>query len=252
MSVSIIMPAYNAEKTILSSISSVLAQTFEDWELIIVDDNSTDNTRPIIKEIAENNKKIKPIFLNKNSGSPAIPRNVGTENANYRYIAFLDADDLWMPNKLKLQISYMEHNKLSFSCTGYQVQNLKMNIVGRLIPPKINTYHGIIRDNTIGCLTVIYDSTVLGKRLFPHCGHEDYALWLDILREGHIVGGVDQILGTYRLQENSVSSNKIRVLKYFLHIYNKRHEINILVSLFYVMRYAWIAKNKYGRNGNDQ
>lgn len=250
MSVSIIMPAYNAEKTISEAIDSVINQTFKDWELLIIDDKSFDSTYQIAKNIKKTykDKNIQVYSLRKNSGSPAHPRNVGIKLSRKRFIAFLDADDIWEYNKLEVQVKYMLTINSVFTCTGYNILDERKRNIGCLIPPTKNNYLGIIRDNTIGCLSVIYDSHKLGKRYFPKCGHEDYALWLDILREGYEIYGIKSLLCTYQRQPQSVSSNKIKVLFYFYNIYNRREKNPPIKSVFLTLRYVWLARTKYKRH----
>jgi teichuronic acid biosynthesis glycosyltransferase TuaG len=245
--VSIIMPAYNAEKTISASIESVKRQTIHSWELIVIDDCSTDCTLEIIRESSLHDSRVRILSTEKNSGSPALPRNIGVKEAKYRYIAFLDADDLWEPEKLARQLNFMQDMKIALSCTSYTVIDKNSSTIGSLSPPKAATYYNLLNENTIGCSTAMYDMSILGKRYFPICGHEDYALWLIILREGHIAYGINESLSIYRLQQNSVSSNKIKVLSFFWRIYRKQEKFSFIKSTLLCFNYAWNAKRKYHR-----
>src|SRR5690606_344854 len=134
-------------------------------------------------------------------------------------IAFLDADDRWHTNKLSQQVTAMQSTGAALSCTGYRVINRQGQLLGERKPPRSIDYPGLLRLNSIGCSTAIYDVEQLGKRHFPHLGHEDYALWLSILREGHCALGIDNVLVDYYKQAGSVSANKIKVLGYFWRIY---------------------------------
>ncbi|MGF1817735.1 glycosyltransferase family 2 protein, partial [Vibrio splendidus] len=151
MLVTVIMPSYNASNTIGRAIDSVISQEFENWELIIVDDCSSDDTRSVVEPYLS--EKIKLVELSENSGSPAKPRNVALSLAKGDYIAFLDSDDVWYVNKLSRQISYMLASGSKFSCTGYDIADENRNY--KFIPPKLINYNDLIKNNTIGCLTAI-------------------------------------------------------------------------------------------------
>ena len=214
--VSVIMPVFNSGRFVKAAVDSVISQTFTDWELIIVDDCSTDETPQIIADLASVDERIRVFRLPANTGSPAGPRNKGIEEAKARYIAFLDSDDRWLPTKLEEQIREMKGKKAALSCTAYDVINGSGARIGGFNVPSETTFTQLLTHNTLGCLTVMYDSAELGKRYFPYCGHEDYALWLDIAREGIRVVGINNRLAEYRQRGGSVSSNKLKTLSCFL------------------------------------
>ena len=243
--VSVVMAAYNAGKTIVSSVRSLLAQSYRNWELVVVDDKSTDNTAALIAELAGSDSRIRPIFLSENSGGPAFPRNEAIRASRGSYISFLDADDQWLPAKLERQLKFMLEVGAVLSCTGYCVVDANGAVVGGYEPPAVCSYKGLLSNNSIGCLTSMYDARALGKRYFPLCGHEDYALWLSILREGHIVHGLQIHLASYRLVPGSVSSNKFKVIGFFWHIYRNIEGFSYLPAAFFCLRYAWNARGKY-------
>lgn len=243
--VSIVMPAHNACKTIANAINSVKMQSYQKWELVVVDDYSNDETVSIVNTLARLDDRIKVLTLSKNSGQPAYPRNVAIQQSKGDLIAFLDADDEWMPDKLKNQIYFMHNLSAAISCTGYSVMDLYGNDIASFTPPKTCCYQDMLRHNTIGCLTAIYDVRILGKRYFPICGHEDYALWLSILREGYKVYGLQEQLSRYRLTPKSVSSNKLKVLPFFWNIYKNQEGFSYLMSLLFCLRYAWHVIGKY-------
>ncbi|PAV25002.1 teichuronic acid biosynthesis [Tamilnaduibacter salinus] len=238
------MPLHNAQAYVGQAVESVIAQTYPAWELIIVDDASSDESLAAVEEY-ENNSRISVIKLPENSGSPAKPRNVGTERAQGRFVAFIDADDAWLPEKLEIQVEALTESGAPLGCCGYWVINDAGNRIGKLSVPQQASFSELVRHNTIGCLTAIYDRARLGKRYFPECGHEDYALWLDILSEGGKVHGVDQPLAEYRVRSGSVSSNKWRTLTYFWHIYRHRLHYGRLKSVWRCLTYAMNARNKY-------
>jgi teichuronic acid biosynthesis glycosyltransferase TuaG len=243
--VSVIMPAYNAAATIASAIDSVKRQTIEDWELLVVDDWSRDKTAQIIEDYSRLDRRIRVLRTERNSGSPAIPRNVATRAASGRYIAFLDADDVWLPQKLERQTQAMRDANAVLCCSGYTVIDQFGQQIGSFVPPRRAEYRELLKRNTIGCLTVVYDTKRFGKREFPHCGHEDYALWLDMLREGESALGLPEKLASYRLMPGSVSSDKLKVARFFWHIYRERENFGLVLSAYMCMRYALLNRSKY-------
>jgi teichuronic acid biosynthesis glycosyltransferase TuaG len=239
------MPAFNCEGFVSESVGSVIDQTFKDWELIIVDDCSSDNTPAVIAEIAKSDSRIRGFSLAENSGSPARPRNRGIEEARGVYIAFLDSDDCWQPRKLDEQVSEMERSKCTISCTAYDVISESGEYIGGFDVPAKTWFSRLLTHNTLGCLTVMYDARKLGKRYFPECGHEDYALWLDLTREGVEVTGINRRLAQYRLRDGSVSSNKLKTLSFFWHIYKHRLCFGTIKSAWLCFLYAYNARRKY-------
>ncbi len=241
--VSIIMPSYNSEDTIFCSIESVVLQTYHNWELIIIDDCSVDNTVNIIKDYSNKDDRIKLIQLNTNNG-PAIARNKGIKKSQGRYISFLDSDDIWMPKKLDIQIKFMKMNKLALTYSSYNVINeLGVKIKTRITKKKI-TFDDMLKSNFIGNLTGIYDCKILGKYYMDSIGHEDYALWLNIMKDVQKTQGVLEPLAGYRISLNSVSSNKINAAKWQWHIYRNIAKLSLFVSLYYLIWYIYYALRK--------
>ncbi len=232
--VSIIMPCYNAEQYIRDSINSVLNQTHQCFELIIVDDLSTDNSINIINSFADS--RIKLIQLTKNGGA-GIARNTGIEAAQGRFIAFLDSDDLWRPNKLKTQLEYMIKEGHSLSYTQYQkfTQEGKGKLV---IPPNTVTYNELLYCNVIGCLTAIYDTKILGKQFMPLIRkRQDMGLWLKILSQCDKAYCCPQVLADYRT-DSGMTQNKLDAAKYQWKFYRQELNFNILKSTKYFISYA--------------
>lgn len=235
--VSIIMPSYNSEKYIEDSIESVLGQTYKEWELIIIDDCSSDNTISIIKEYSERYSNIYLIELEENSGA-AIARNRGIEIAQGEFIAFLDSDDLWKKEKLEIQIKYMKIKALSFSFTEYEEIDELGNKLGILIkaPLKEISYRRYLLTNPIGCLTVVYSVKKLGKLYMPLIKkRQDAALWLKILKTGEKAFPIRENLALYRLRESSISSNKLGLIRYQWALYRKIEKLSIIESTFYLL-----------------
>lgn len=236
MLISIVMPCYNSEKTITQSINSVIEQTYKNWELIIIDDGSTDSTLSIAKKIAANDKRIKVLSLPKNTGTPAEPRNNGLEYSNGDYIAFLDSDDLWSNNKLELQLSFMIKNDISLSCTAYTIKDTKGKIFN-YYPPLFVNYSDLLSNNSIGCLTAMVKKELISKTRFKKIGHEDYAFWLVLLKKTDGVYCLNELLATYNKMENSVSSNKKKLFIFFWNVYRKSEKFSIPRSFYFCIRY---------------
>tara|TARA_R110000851_G_scaffold303218_2_gene460760 strand:+ start:4181 stop:4891 length:711 start_codon:yes stop_codon:yes gene_type:complete len=226
------MPSFNASLYISDAIESVIHQNYSNWELLIVDDNSTDSTRSLVSGFLD--ERIKLIRLKKNSGSPSKPRNIGLSYAKGDYIAFLDSDDLWLSNKLSVQLRFMQREKCLFSCSPYQLFGMKSALY---VPPEEVTYDELLINNSIGCLTAIVHKSLLRELEFPECGHEDFSLWLQVLRSYGSCKSVGVVLAKYRVVSNSVSSNKFKVIPFFWHIYRKEEKLGISKSLYYCFRY---------------
>lgn len=234
--VSIITPAYNCTKSFKGTYESVLFQTFFDWEWIIVEDCSTDGTFDIIKKLIGNDKRVKIFKTEKNSGA-AVARNLGIEKASGQYIAFLDADDLWEPNKLERQIKFMDENDFAISYSKYKI--LYENGKTKTFSPKKTTikYKQLLWKTDIGCLTGMYDSNKLGKRYMPvDCiKREDHGFWLDLTRDGTVAHLYPEYLATYRVASSSVSSKKTKMIKYEYLLYRNHEHFSIVKSLWFLM-----------------
>lgn len=232
--VSIITPTYNSEKYIEKTIKSVLSQTYENWEMIIIDDYSKDKTCDIVKEYTKNDKRIKLLKLPENVG-PAKSRNVGIKYSKGDFIAFLDSDDIWEEDKLEKQLDFMIKNGYKFTFTDYLKVNEKDDVLKRINAPKHLTYRKQLYFNHIGTSTVIYDAKKLGKIYMPDLKkRQDYALWLRILREFTDGYGLNLPLTRYTVRKGSVSSNKFKSIKYNWYVYRKSEKFGMLRSLFYL------------------
>jgi len=243
---SIITPSYNSARFIDIMIKSVLNQTYKNWELIIVDDCSRDSSIEIIESYAKQDSRIHLITLENNSG-PAIARNIAIEKAQGKYIAFLDSDDIWISNKLEKQINFMESKQISFSFSSYQIINedgkyLKTFYIKE---SKIN-YFDLLKTNSIGCLTAIYNQHTLGKIYMPIIKkRQDYGLWLKILKKIDYAYGIQEPLAKYRIHKNSISANKLKASQYQWKIYREVEKFNILKSIYYFVQYAYYGFMKY-------
>ena len=233
--VSIIMPCHNAEKTIKESIDSVINQTYTNWELIVIDDCSTDGTVGIISIFREKDSRIKTISTDKSVGKPYYPRNLGIGNSNGRYIAFLDSDDIWLPTKLENQITLFKEENVAIVFSYYEKFSTSQgqNRTDRTIKsPNVVSFRSALYGNPIGNLTGMYDTQKVGKVFYEDAGHEDYLLWLTILKKGFIAKNTNTVEARYRVAEQSVSSNKGKAASWTWNIYRKFLGFNVFKSLF--------------------
>ncbi|GIU37019.1 glycosyl transferase [Shewanella hafniensis] len=235
--VSIIMPSYNSARTIAESIESVMAQTYQNWELLITDDVSVDNTRDIVRSYCEKDNRIKLFELDKNSGAGAS-RNNSIESSKGDYIAFLDSDDLWFPDKLLIQIAFMKVNNVLLSYSAYQ--KFGANGDGGIItPPNSVTYNQLLTGNVIGCLTAIYNAKILGKRYMPLIRkRQDMGLWLSILKDIDKAFGIDSVLAKYRV-DTGMTQNKLTILKWQWAFYREVVGLNFFEAIKCFILYAY-------------
>lgn len=241
--ISIIMPAYNCEKYISETIKSVINQTYERWELIVIDDCSTDRTCEIIQRI--NDKRIRFYKNNSNSGV-SYTRNKAISLAKGNLIAFLDSDDLWLSDKLEKQLGLMKYKKCDFSFTGasYINENGKFyNGIFR-VPSKVD-YKKLRMHNVISCSSVIIKKEFLQKvKMQRDDIHEDYATWLKILREGNLAYGLNEPLLIYRISRNSRSGNKLKTIKKTYKVF-RFIGINPMFSFYYMCNHILKSIKKY-------
>lgn len=236
--ISIIMPCYNAQEFIKESIDSVLAQTCEDWELLIVDNGCTDDSMSICQDRAWRDERIKILQYTEQKG-PAAARNFGIKNARGRYLAFLDSDDLWDENFLEKMLAFCTKGEKPFCCASYRVisEDGTQVLSTRNVPEKAE-YTDILKTNTIGCLSAFIDMAQLGKNYMPHTGHEDCGLWLDLLKKTEYVYGLDIPLCSYRKRKSSVSGNKLKAAGFQWRLYRKQQHLSFFKSIYYFAHYA--------------
>jgi len=239
--VSIITPTYNCGKFIGQTIESVLNQSYQNWEMIIVDDCSTDNTKEIVEKYVKQDKRIKYYVLEVNSGA-AVARTKAMQLASGEYIAFLDSDDLWMPDKLEKQILFMKVNDFNFTCTAYEQIDEEGNPLNKIIKTKSKTdYNGILLSCPVGNSTVMYNAEKLGKFVVPNIRkRNDDALWLQILKKEKYIYGMSDVLMKYRVRTNSISSNKVELVRYHWKLYREIEHLSILRSLFHIVCWVFI------------
>jgi teichuronic acid biosynthesis glycosyltransferase TuaG len=244
--VSIITPTYNSEKFITETIESVINQSYTNWEMLITDDCSNDNTIDIVKFYQSKDSRIK-IFQLKNNSGAAIARNNSINNSKGRYVAFLDSDDLWFKNKLELQIEFMRKGGYALTYTSYEKFKNRDTFISNIYCLKKLSYNDMLKNNYIGCLTAIYDSKILGKIMMPNIRRrQDYALWLNILKQTDYAYGLDIVLSKYRVLETSLSKGFIANLKYTFYLFRDVEKFNLFKAFFSTIKYLifYLKKNK--------
>ena len=234
--VSVVMPVYNAEKYLEGSICSVLQQTYPHWELLIVDDCSTDESPAISANYAAQDSRIRYFKTASPSGSPCLPRNMGIKFAQGRFIAFLDSDDCWLPHKLEEQLPLFEKSDVGIV---YSERNRRV-----VKAPACADYRQLLLGNVIGYLTAVYDTAKVGKVYFENHSHEDYILWLSILKQGYVARNSGKVSACYRVREHSVSSNKWKALSWQWDIYRNVEKIGFLKAAYCFVHYAYKAFRK--------
>ncbi|WP_270806358.1 glycosyltransferase family 2 protein [Aeromonas sp. QDB62] len=238
--VSIIMPTYNSALTVLSSIKSVQQQSYAHWELLITDDCSTDNTIELVRELAINDPRIS-IEVNPVNSGAGFSRNQSINRSKGKYIAFLDADDLWLTNKLSTQVAYMEQTGVVFTYTGYQKFS-DAGLGGVIMPPMRVTYNKLLKGCVIGCLTAMYNAEMLGRQTMPLIRkRQDMGLWLKLLRLCDEAYGIPEVLAHYRT-DSGMSQNKINAAHYQWRLYRDVVGLNFLQSAWY---FGWYAVNGF-------
>ena len=243
--VSIITPSYNSSRFINECVNSVLGQTYTNWELIIVDDASNDNSRELISNIAARDNRIKFVFLTKNIGV-AGSRNIALEKSKGRYIAFLDSDDVWKKEKLTKQIHFMQSHDISFSFSSYEPMSENgIEIFKEIKAPLKIDYHSFLKNTIIGCLTVVLDRDKIGDFKMPNLRtSQDMALWLSIMRGGVIAYGIKKSLAYYRIVGESNTSNKFKVIVGVWKIYRNEEGFGYMKSIWCFLNYAFNAVKK--------
>ena len=240
--VSVVMPMHNASRFVGAAIESVLAQTYQNWELLVVEDCSTDNSVEIAQKYASQNPKIQVLFNDNPIRMPSAPRNMGIRAAKGRFIAFLDSDDLWFPQKLEQQLAFFGDNRTAIVFSNYEKIDEEGNRANRIVTaPSKATYGSLLHGNVIGNLTGIYDTKKTGKVIVKDIHHEDYVMWLHILKEGYIARNTGTTLAAYRVCSESVSSNKLKVASWQWNIYRQVERFSFIRSAYYMVSYAYKA-----------
>lgn len=243
--VSIITPSYNTARFIKDCIQSVICQSFENWELLIVDDCSKDSSVEIITKFTQEDNRILLIALNENVGAAAA-RNIAIQKAKGKYIAFLDSDDIWKKDKLEEQLDFMRTNDFAFTFTAYQPMSEDgENMYSVISAPKIMTYRSYLRNTIIGCLTVMIDREKTGDFQMPNIrSSHDMALWLQIMKRGFKAYGLNENLAQYRVVSSSNTAKKWKAAKEVWEVYRKVEKLSIIYSIFNFIGYVYNAVKK--------
>lgn len=239
--VSIITPTYNSEKFITETIQSVQNQTYQNWEMLIVDDYSSDKTVEMVQSFMDDDSRIHLIRLSKNSGASKA-RNEAIKNVQGDYMTFLDADDIWFPDFIQNSINTIEKTQIPFVFSSYRRSNENLEFVYSdfIVPQKV-TYTDILKTNSISCLTAFLDVKKLGVKQMPDIRkRQDMGLWLKYLKEIPYAYGIKEPQAIYRIRENSLSRNKKALLKYQWQFYREVEKLSIIQSVYYMVN--WMVR----------
>ena len=243
--VSVIMPCYNMERFITDTIHSVVNQTFVNWELLVVDDASTDGTVELVKALCEKDDRIH-LSVNSEHSGIAKTRNRCIKQAKGRFFAFLDADDLWHPDKLQRQISFMQERQMGFSYTAYDLIDEEGKPLGKTIKTAGDLdYEAYLRNTIIGCSTVMVDTHKVCRVVVPDFRtSEDAATWLDILKHGFVAYAFEQPLTSYKIRRKSASSNKFKASADLWSVYRQNEKLPFLKAACCFLCYVFNAIKK--------
>lgn len=243
--VSVIMPCYNMEKFIAFTIESVQQQTYTQWELLIVDDASTDRTADIVESHQKQDDRIH-FFVKPQHSGIADTRNRCIQMAKGRYLAFLDSDDLWHPEKLEQQLRFMMERKIGFSYSSYDCVDEQGNPLEKIVKSAGNLdYKAYMHNTIIGCSTVMIDTDIIGNVVVPNFRtSEDTATWLNILKRGFLAYAIEQPLTSYRIRQHSASSNKLKASSDLWRVYRQQEKLSLFKAIGYFVSYAFNAVKK--------
>lgn len=242
--VSIITPAYNAENVISEAIRSVQAQTYPHWEMLVVEDGSPDATAEVVKHFTAKDARVR-LIRQANTG-PAMARQVALDEATGRWVAFLDSDDIWMPCKLERQLEFMKQQQACFTYTAFRRMRSVGDKEGRLIRVPVQmSYWSLLGNTAIATSTVLIDRSIIGEIRMTKSYCDDFVLWLDILKRGHISFGLNEDLMRYRVMRGSWSRNKIKQAIMVWHTYRKIQFLSTPLAASYFVRYAFNSLLKY-------
>lgn len=244
--VSIITPAYNSAKFIAETIQSVQNQTHQIWEMLIVDDGSSDATEAIVQSFLDKDKRIKFYKLALNSG-PAVARNTAIEKASGDFMTFIDADDIWFPTFIENSIKTIQETKIPFVFSSYKRSNEHMEFVYSdfIVPQKVS-YSDILKSNSISCLTAFVDVKTLGKKYMPLIRkRQDMGLWLNYLKVIPFAYGIQETQAIYRIRQNSLSRKKSDLIKYQWQFYREVEKLHIFQASYYMAHWMYRGFMKY-------
>lgn len=244
--VSVIMPAYNAARYIRESVQSVQNQTFDNWELIVIDDCSEDNTVAVVTQLAQDDSRI-CVYSNEHNSGVAKTRNRGLELCNGEYVAFLDSDDTWYPEKIEIQLKCFRETGADLICTSYAIVDAQ----GRkqcedFLVPECISFHHLLKENVIGCSTVMFRRAAGNDVCFEEdFYHEDYVLWLRLLKRGYKAIGIKKVLVNYFFHSDSKAGNKRKAAQNRWRVYRNYLGLSLVKSAWYFTHYALAGLRKY-------
>jgi len=244
--VSIVTPSFNSEAFISETLDAIAAQDYSNWEHIIIDDASTDNTLAIIEKRAVLDNRIKVIKLAKNAGS-AVARNLGIKEAKGKYLTFIDSDDIWFPKYISNSINHLKTSKVPFVFSSYKRSNEKLEFVYSdfIVPTKVS-YTDILKTNSISCLTAFIDIGLLGKKTMPLVRkRQDMGLWLRYLKDIPYASGMKAPQAIYRIRKDSLSRNKKNLIASQWYFYRHVENLSILKSSYYMLCWMYYGYVKY-------
>jgi len=242
--VSIVMPAYKAERTVAEAIQSVQAQSYPHWQLLVVDDGSPDGTADVVAELSKSDTRIE--LVRQANAGPAMARQKALDRARGRYIAFLDSDDFWLPGKLERQLAFMAEHRAALSYTAFRRIQADGGGPGQLIsiPPRL-TYRALLGNTAIATSTAVIDKSIAGEFRMTKTYYDDFVLWLDILKRGHVALGLNEDLMRYRVMGDSVSRNKGKSAHMVWRTYREIEQLSLLRASWCFAHYAFNAWRKY-------
>ncbi len=241
--ISIVMPVYNASAWLEETVESVQKQTYENWELVAVDDCSPDESFRMLERMAQKDARIRPIRREENGGA-ARTRNTGMDAARGQYLAFLDSDDLWDAKKLEKELAFLKERQAAFAFTAYEFGDENGRGNGRIVhvPPTLDYRHALSR-TIIFTTTVMFDLQRIDRELIrmPDVKSEDTATWWKILRSGYTAHGLNENLAIYRRPKGSLSSNKMEAVRRIWNLYRNQEKLSVPVSAWHLFFWAWRA-----------
>lgn len=245
--ISIITPVFNGSKYITQTIESVINQTYPNWEMVIVNDGSNDNTEEIVQNFSGKESRIR--LINQSNGGSASARNNALRNAKGRYISFLDADDIWDNTFLEKQIKFIQKTDAPIVFSSYRRIDENGNIILKdfIVPTKVG-YHDLLKTCSISCLTSLFDKDKIGDVYFNEklkSLRDDFAFWLSILKKGIYAYGNTEVLASYRVFNSSTTGNKWKVIKPHFNIYRKVEKLSLIKSVYYTVHWAQNGLKKY-------
>lgn len=246
--ISVIIPVYNAERFVEATLRSLCHQTHRDFEaLLVIDNKSTDESEKICRNFAQEDPRFRVLKVPMDhGGGVSVNRNVGLSAAHGEYVCFLDSDDLWLPQKLEKQLNFMLAKKSDFSCTAYTKIAEDGRELKKEVHPLVNaSYDDVLKDNRIGCLTVMMKSDLAKHLRFHNVMHEDMVFWLEALKKTPVCHGLDMFLAQYRVVKGSRSNNKWIALKGRWNLLTRVEKLPLHKSVFYFAHYAGSAVLKY-------